>query len=1138
MKKICSVFLAAVLLATALIVPGAANTTGPLTVTQDFETATDSDFTFGSYAGSSSFSVATDDATHRNPIANSTKVLKYTPSTNGGYARVIFKNVELEKGHSYTISFKFCRTGSTVDTGTVIKLLTADVENTGISDDSAIALGANIGLGSNDSTYPSYWHDASKEFTATGKYLYLSCSGQSAGMIDNITIREIVPVNVQFKDAKGNTLCDTASGSAGNALTLPTPTKEGEIFVGWFTEATFENQFTSNVYPNEDTTLYAKFSSAVAETGFEATFTTGGGSGNDTAYGQYVKTGLNDGNVHGGNGSLAFPVTAPTAGSTRSLSLSKIDTNIKFTKGKTYKVSFWLKRGEAISGFESATNTQVTFFDTTSDNSWAKGIWDTGYNTSVKTVLLDQNTTTEWQQYTFYFTAGKAANAGETTYLCLAAINFKYGFYLDDIVVTEAENVTVDFKDPEDYSPLAEQAKGLPGSALTLPKPTKAGFNFVGWYTDADCNVSYTANVFPDENTTLFAKWLAKGTTGDIYREDFENTTVVSTNLNSSAPSDVAFTLVDATDVGSENVHGGTKALKYNAPTSRTGDAATLLISGRLKVGSNYHLSIWVRRDSSVTPGNTPCGINIGQSTKNSGYTGVAGELYASSTNLGYGGQMSANWSEYTLTFTAKNPYLVLFTNSDVPLYFDDITVSEVFTATVKFQNTDGSTIFEDKSGLYGSKMTVAIPEKEGKSFAGWYLDKNFEEAANTTYFPWNDATYYAKWLDEGCFEQSFEAWPYKSGTNAMSTPFSLYTAQSENDPNVYDGKHSVLFEDDRTNTHAITLFDNTMGKLKYGEKYYVTVHFKPDKCNWDKYAAGVNGSYHSIYYTTQASNAWTFTSQGPQGRYNPYAFYEDDIGDNWSGVEGLVTTTTVKDANGWLTMTYEITAVTDYIAMYMTISGSIYMDAITITPLPNGLIASDYESPYCEPFYNVLKETDLTASATGKKTVYKLELESRSDYIFSAQPKNGAKAYLAYDANGEQKVEGTLFNAAGKLSSSRLMTGFDGIFYLVLEGNATSDFDYLAVFKQKYGLAEDPTVNATRPVSNYENIPEQDAESGVETLSQNGTNANTNANTNAETEASGESPATGDVGLPLLAVLCSVLAAAAVILLKGGRKA
>ncbi len=59
--------------------------------------------------------------------------------------------------------------------------------------------------------------------------------------------------------------------------------------------------------------------------------------------------------------------------------------------------------------------------------------------------------------------------------------------------------------------------EGEVGTLITLPTPTKTGYHFAGWYTDADCSIPFTEKYFPETEDTLYAKWFHG------IRQDFEN---------------------------------------------------------------------------------------------------------------------------------------------------------------------------------------------------------------------------------------------------------------------------------------------------------------------------------------------------------------------------------------------------------------------------------------------------------------------------------------------------------------------------------------------------------------------------------------------------------------------------------------
>ena len=101
-------------------------------------------------------------------------------------------------------------------------------------------------------------------------------------------------------------------------------------------------------------------------------------------------------------------------------------------------------------------------------------------------------------------------------------------------------------------------------------------------------------------------------------------------------------------------------------------------------------------------------------------------------------------------------------------------------------------------------------------------------------------------------------------------------------------------------------------------------------------------------------------------------------------------------------------------------------------------------------------------------------------------------------------------------------MADFSGVLYLVVEGNAKTDFNFLALYNRSFGLAEDPTPEA-RPDADYEHLTVKNAVTDLP---------------GADTRFEDEIPATGDVALPVLAIVFSVLAAGAILALRKGRKA
>ena len=105
-----------------------------------------------------------------------------------------------------------------------------------------------------------------------------------------------------------------------------------------------------------------------------------------------------------------------------------------------------------------------------------------------------------------------------------------------ETVVTTDINLTAKFGIIEDFVTLTfnsnggsevESISGGAGLKVNMPaNPTKEGYIFAGWYLNENCTENYTCKVFPESDTTLYAKWI-----NGVY-QDFENFTVSTSNPN------------------------------------------------------------------------------------------------------------------------------------------------------------------------------------------------------------------------------------------------------------------------------------------------------------------------------------------------------------------------------------------------------------------------------------------------------------------------------------------------------------------------------------------------------------------------------------------------------------------------------
>ena len=912
------------------------------------------------------------------------------------------------------------------------------------------------------------WYKFTTLITAEQRAIGMYINGSADVYFDSIKFTPVTTKNVTVTVNTGtDQTVEPLKGEVGSKMTLPTLTKEGYYFAGWYTDVEFKTPFEeTDVFPTDNIEIFAKWlPEGVIVQDFEKNYTY-----SDVGFSLYTATDENDTNVKDGTKSLKW---THTSGS-KAISLYP---EKELVIGKIYKLEMWIKA-------ETSTYAHV---DITQLNDAVNG-WSFGENTRIVLPHFGTNydSVGQWKKFEYTFKAEKTAMG--------ILMHGDDDFYFDAIRWTPVnENITVDIV--SNNGEAFEALKGAAGMELKLPTLTKEDYYFAGWFKNAEFTKPLNSNLFPEESITVYAKWIENG----LVTQNFES-------YDHKLAADGGFSLYTATDENDTNVYDGEHSL-FRQVINKTRVASISDQYATLTVGKAYKLTFKLKVVEIGTGGGFEF-TDLSVRDNPWSYGKLSGMNY-----VGTDYKHLNEWNEITHIFIAEKPYFGIASWGDISYYVDDFKVVEIPITTVSFV-TGESEEKAPQSGAAGSKLTVENPTApEGKSFAGWYTDAEFTEPYVISTYPETDITLYARWITAGTFEQNFELWP-GNGAFGTSPTFTLYTAEGENDPNVYSGKHSMLYSnEDKSNTFALNIFDTTMGKLQIGEKYNVSIRFKPVSTKLDKFDQ--NGTYHSIYNTTLQSNCWTYQSQGPQARYRAFVFYSPSFTDEyWTGTGDAVTTTTEKDENGWLTMNYEITATTPYIALYMTGYYSMFIDYITIIPLESGVVGKDYSLPYAEEFYNVFSDNGLldAPNKTGKK-VYKLDVSPRSDYVFTASLAKGLygdpKVYLAWDEKGEQKIEGTEFvgnTPNNKLYSSRIITNFNNAIYLVVEGGGLGSSDYFAFFPTKFGCEEDPNPYYVRPVVDYNKLPSRLA-------------ADSNEIAEEITDEDIISPSTGD-GITLMPIL------------------
>ena len=282
-----------------------------------------------------------------------------------------------------------------------------------------------------------------------------------------------LPFNITF-ETNGGSLMSAIIRTTDQSISLPSnPTRAGYTFAGWFTDSGLTSRFNASVMPPNDVTLYAKWTLNT----YSISYNLNGGTNN----------GANPSSVSIESPSIAL--ATPTKGISRFLGwyttpdFSGNPINI-ITTGAQQALTLYAKWLDPITvtyvsnGGTSVTRTielpGETFVPPANPTriGYAFVGWYTNSeltNPYTFTVLPDQNL---------------------TLYAKWDALSYSITFVTNQGTVINAINLTTD------------QQIDLPAD------PTRVGYTFEGWFTNAELTTSFNESTMPPNNVTLYAKWV------------------------------------------------------------------------------------------------------------------------------------------------------------------------------------------------------------------------------------------------------------------------------------------------------------------------------------------------------------------------------------------------------------------------------------------------------------------------------------------------------------------------------------------------------------------------------------------------------------------------------------------------------
>ncbi len=685
-------------------------------------------------------------------------------------------------------------------------------------------------------------------------------------------------------------------------LELPIPTKPvaGIYFEGWYTDLNFTTQVTE--VPDYDITLYAKY------TGTYLDFDNVAVPAN-TPHDKYPTIVADPADANnkvlkiqvGDNSRNNFMLAI---GDYPNATAFELKTSSTYTYSFRYKVGagsdggdFSFLRGDSSSYTADSTRSFVgsgiSFQENTSeqDGDW---ITVTGTFTTGPTMYLERVKWSYQNRLMLSYFAGTKKDAEGNT------VNKKATIYIDDFVVARALDEA-----PEGHSTINFETNGsevapiygVPGETITLPAaPVSAGSVFLGWYTDKNLTVPFTATTFTDKNLTLYAKWESTG-----FLVDFSNYQVGGQAARAKFVKD---------ENGNDYLDWW---VKY--ATTNTGDTGTPYRVFLNK--NNEHYTVINGLEYTMTFKYKLLEGTVTVSPVTNGLLNGWADYKIQNKSVTLSKVDADNWQEASVTFTAKTEnekgkYLSIGIANHGHVLIDDITVTcsastiNLYgSSKIFFVSNEGSTV-QPISGEPGEAVVLpSNPTRAGYMFNGWFTDDKLEEAYTAKTFGEGDITLYADWII-GKFSENFEDFPAAVAATGLGGGHKVYNSanfKTNFDKANVKGGDASLFRDGTTKgTKAFTLCRTADYALTKGKQYTLTFYIKPSEVT----AADGTISLISMANNTTGINSPTSTN--------------------------LITKVGDLKAGEWQQVSYTFTATDKYIGIQTTTGNSLYFDNVTVT--------------------------------------------------------------------------------------------------------------------------------------------------------------------------------------------------------------
>ena len=619
----------------------------------------------------------------------------------------------------------------------------------------------------------------------------------TAVYIDNIYLK--LPDNlpkIKFESNGGSAVPDRDVRPEEEFGVLPTPTKDGYVFEGWFNQD-FSVAYTEDMICPQNidgTTFYAKwskmsdgvksFSARFEESDYSVTPYLNDGvtqhmHNNITQSASWLK---NAEISYSGSGAMRIsndPFYMYSGAVTHGFALVNGDgTRFNVVKGERYKIKFYYYATEPATAHSHIS--AVVSSDVLAKKA-----------TSSQQVVLKKTVhgiSDDWQEVEATF----EANVTGFVYITLTA-RISTSEASSRYHTTYVDNVTVDLLGDEGvkvsyYDGTSQKSSSIGKANESITHPVlevKAGYEFTGWYKDSACTERVTSTVYPAEDTKYYAGYVAV----DNSKPTASNASGLVMSFEENELMDAFYgtkqrLTKDLDDMGRE-----IELIRNNADTARTGknsikmseleyhytEIGFLLYDANnkngnlyLEPGESYNVSYWVLPNDAFNVLQFSMALVDVSNVKFAVKDATKLDLVYVDPNEYEDGE----WIKVTHVITNNTDSLkslaLVAPKEGNNCYIDDIAVNKLVDVEIKFESNGGSAVEPMTVQTFNIVEVVFEPFRDGYEFVGWCSDKeltnifDFEKTEIT-----GPMTFYAKWkADESSIVDEEENVQEDSTTN------------------------------------------------------------------------------------------------------------------------------------------------------------------------------------------------------------------------------------------------------------------------------------------------------------------------------------------------------------------------------------